>query len=137
MRFINTTLAATIMLGATFVFTAPISAQERSDSEYSYKDKGHHYGERVQNHKRDQGQSVQLGPRPFYLVADMDDSPLKKSLQKCSEGPLKRTDFSIGHRGAAMQFPEHTRESYEAAARMGAGIVECDVTFTQDRELAE
>ena len=34
-----------------------------------------------------------------------------------------------------MQFPEHTRESYEAAARMGAGIVECDVTFTADREL--
>ena len=34
-----------------------------------------------------------------------------------------------------MQFPEHTRESYEAAARMGAGIVECDVTFTKDKEL--
>jgi glycerophosphoryl diester phosphodiesterase len=34
-----------------------------------------------------------------------------------------------------MQFPEHTRESYEAAARMGAGIVECDVTFTHDLEL--
>ncbi|TNY08261.1 glycerophosphodiester phosphodiesterase family protein, partial [Escherichia coli] len=33
------------------------------------------------------------------------------------------------------QFPEHTRESYEAAARMGAGIVECDVTFTKDKEL--
>ncbi|MBM9510911.1 hypothetical protein JWH17_00785 [Desulfobulbus marinus] len=34
-----------------------------------------------------------------------------------------------------MQFPEHTKESYEAAARMGAGIVECDVTFTKDTEL--
>jgi glycerophosphoryl diester phosphodiesterase len=34
-----------------------------------------------------------------------------------------------------LQFPEHTRESYEAAARMGAGIVECDVTFTKDKEL--
>ena len=34
-----------------------------------------------------------------------------------------------------MQFPEHTKESYEAAAKMGAGIVECDVTFTKDREL--
>src|SRR5690606_15657957 len=39
------------------------------------------------------------------------------------------------HRGAPMQFPEHTKESYEAAARMGAGIVECDVTFTKDKEL--
>ena len=37
--------------------------------------------------------------------------------------------------GAPLQFPEHTKESYEAAARMGAGIVECDVAFTKDREL--
>ena len=34
-----------------------------------------------------------------------------------------------------LQFPEHTKESYEAAARMGAGIIECDVTFTSDEEL--
>jgi glycerophosphoryl diester phosphodiesterase len=34
-----------------------------------------------------------------------------------------------------LQFPEHTREAYEAGARMGAGIVECDVTFTKDKEL--
>ena len=78
---------------------------------------------------------VELGPRPFFLVDDMRDSRLKRKLQACSRGPFKRTDFSIGHRGACMQFPEHTRESYEAAARMGAGIVECDVTFTQDQEL--
>ena len=81
------------------------------------------------------GHSVQLGPRPFFLVEDMDESELKVKLQQCSEGPFKRTDFSIGHRGAALQFPEHTRESYAAAARMGAGILECDVTFTKDREL--
>ena len=43
--------------------------------------------------------------------------------------------FSIAHRGAALMFPEHTEESYRAAARMGAGIVECDVTFTKDKEL--
>ena len=83
----------------------------------------------------DRGHSVQLGPRPFFLVEDMDESNLKTQLQKCSEGPFKRTDFSIGHRGAALQFPEHTKESYVAAARMGAGIIECDVTFTEDREL--
>ncbi len=34
-----------------------------------------------------------------------------------------------------MQFPEHTKVSYLAAARMGAGIIECDVTFTKDTEL--
>ena len=84
---------------------------------------------------RDRGHSVQLGPRPYFLVEDMDESDLKTELQQCSEGPFKRTDFSIGHRGAGLQFPEHTQESYVAAARMGAGIIECDVTFTADREL--
>ena len=48
---------------------------------------------------------------------------------------LGRTNFSIGHCGAAMQFPGHARQSYEAAARMGAGIVECDVIFITDKEL--
>ncbi len=81
------------------------------------------------------GHSVQLGPRPFFLVDDMDEGPLKTELRKCAKGPFKKSDFSIGHRGAALQFPEHTRESYIAAARMGAGILECDVTFTKDRVL--
>ena len=79
--------------------------------------------------------NIQLGPRPFFLVNDMAPSPLKAKLQSCSNGPFQKTSFSIGHRGAALMFPEHTKESYEAAARMGAGIVECDVTFTKDKEL--
>ena len=83
-------------------------------------------------HKSD---AVQLGPRPFFLVDDMKDGALKRKLERCSDGPFKPTTFSIGHRGAALQFPEHTKESYEAAARMGAGIVECDVTFTKDLKL--
>lgn len=78
---------------------------------------------------------AQLGPRPFYLVDNMDSGLLKSALQQCSRGPFYKTNFSIGHRGAPLQFPEHTRESYQAAARMGAGMVECDVTFTRDREL--
>ncbi len=81
------------------------------------------------------GDSIQLGPRPFFLVNDMADSALRQTLLACSDGPFKRSDFSIGYRGAPLQFPEHTRESYEAAARMGAGIVECDVVFTKDKEL--
>ena len=83
------------------------------------------------------GNTVQLGPRPFYLVGQMDDSALKRQLQACA-GEVREfrpTDFSIGHRGAPLQFPEHTRESYVAAARMGAGILECDVTFTRDKAL--
>jgi len=79
--------------------------------------------------------TVELGPRPYYLVDQMQPSALKTQLQECANGPFKKSDFSIGHRGAAMQFPEHTKESYEAAARMGAGIVECDVTFTKDKAL--
>nr|WP_240219927.1 glycerophosphodiester phosphodiesterase family protein [Rheinheimera hassiensis] len=80
--------------------------------------------------------AVQLGPRPAFLIEDMDHSPLKQHLQSCNTGrKLKKTQFSIGHRGAPLQFPEHTKESYEAAATMGAGIMECDVTFTKDKEL--
>jgi glycerophosphoryl diester phosphodiesterase len=77
---------------------------------------------------------AQIGPRPFYLVDKMKDGPLKEKLSQCT-GPFHRSDFSIGHRGAAMEFPEHSKESYTAAARMGAGVIECDVTFTKDRQL--
>jgi glycerophosphoryl diester phosphodiesterase len=65
----------------------------------------------------------------------MDPSSLKTKLQQCASGPFKKTNFSIAHRGAPLQFPEHTKESYEAAAKMGAGVVECDVTFTKDKQL--
>lgn len=82
-----------------------------------------------------EGDVIQLGVRPFYLVDRMDDSDLKTALEQCKRGPFSRSDFSIGHRGAALQFPEHTKESYVAAALQGAGIMECDVTFTKDREL--
>src|SRR5918996_388993 len=78
---------------------------------------------------------VQLGPRPYYLVEGMDAGKLKDRLRQCKDGPFQPRDFSIAHRGAPLQFPEHTKESYEAGARMGAGIVECDVTFTADGEL--
>ncbi len=85
--------------------------------------------------KKEDIRNIQVGPRPYFLVDDMDPGPLKTALQQCSEKPLKKTVFSIGHRGAGLQFPEHTKESYEAATRMGAGIVECDVTFTKDKQL--
>lgn len=78
---------------------------------------------------------AQLGPRPEWLVNDMDDSLLKDRLTQCLNDEPRRSHFSIGHRGAPLQFPEHTRESYEAAARMGAGILECDVSFTADAQL--
>lgn len=79
--------------------------------------------------------TIELGPRPYYLIDQMAEGPLKEKLEACIGLPLKKTDFSIGHRGAPLQFPEHTVESYKAAALMGAGIMECDVTFTKDKEL--
>ena len=79
--------------------------------------------------------AVDLGPRPYFLVDQMEDSELKSKLQSCAGKDFKQTLFSIGHRGAPLMFPEHTVESYVAAARMGAGILECDVTFTKDKQL--
>lgn len=79
----------------------------------------------------------QIGSRPLFLVDQLDDSHLKTELSRCAKKTdvYEKSDFSIGHRGACMQFPEHTKESYIAAARQGAGIIECDVTFTKDGEL--
>lgn len=80
--------------------------------------------------------AVQVGPRPYYLVSKMSPGPLKRKLESCADGPFYKTNFSIGHRGGGtLQIPEHTKESHEAGARMGAGILECDVTFTNDRQL--
>ena len=109
-----------------------------SDSQIQLNDQSIIYdyqnGYRRHKHKKHK-QNIQLGVRPYFLVDDMAPSRLKRKLKRCHAGPFYKTDFSIGHRGAALQFPEHTKESYTAAARQGAGIVECDVTFTKDREL--
>ncbi len=122
-------LTLIIFIFLTGLYSVAFSAPYYENQHKKYKN---FYSHKV-SHKRS---NIQLGPRPFYLVSDMDPGPLKRSLQKCSKkNKFKKTDFSIGHRGASLQFPEHTKESYEAAARMGAGIIECDVTFTQDREL--
>lgn len=86
-------------------------------------------------HAAPQADVITVGPRPYALIDRMEDGALKDKLLSCAAGPFTRTNFSIGHRGAPMQFPEHTVESNRAAARMGAGILECDVTFTKDKEL--
>jgi len=80
-------------------------------------------------------QNTQYGVRPFYLIDAMKEGPLKTKLKSCSGNTPHRTSFSIAHRGAPLEFPEHTVQSNKAAALMGAGIFECDVTFTQDKQL--
>lgn len=76
-----------------------------------------------------------VGTRPQFLVSQLPDGELKEKLASCLDKPIKRSRFSIGHRGAPLFYPEHTKESYTAAAKMGAGTLECDVTFTKDKAL--
>ncbi|WNO08482.1 glycerophosphodiester phosphodiesterase family protein [Teredinibacter sp. KSP-S5-2] len=115
---------------ASLLFNASLAFAGKAHSDHD-NDRHHKHGKYHKGKKT----TVELGPRPFFLVDDMEEGELKDRLKSCEKGPFYKTDFSIGHRGAAMQFPEHTEESYRAAARMGAGIVECDVTFTKDRQL--
>tara|TARA_B100000676_G_C18040501_1_gene824616 strand:- start:1182 stop:1931 length:750 start_codon:yes stop_codon:yes gene_type:complete len=80
-------------------------------------------------------EAIELGPRPYLLVQQMRDGLLKEKFLSCADHDFERKLFSISHRGAPLMLPEHTVESNVAAARMGAGILECDVTFTTDKEL--
>ncbi|WP_037267523.1 glycerophosphodiester phosphodiesterase family protein, partial [Roseivivax halodurans] len=81
------------------------------------------------------GPTMSYGQRPAFLVETLEDGELKSTLEACLGNAPERTDFSIGHRGASLMFPEHTVQANRAAARQGAGILECDVTFTKDKEL--
>src|SRR5262249_13286712 len=109
-----------ITLGLAVALAAISSGVARADDD-------DHQGE-----GRGHRSAIQVGPRPFYLVEGLEDGRLKDKLSHCKDGPFVRTNFSIGHRGAALQFPEHSKEAYEAGARLGAGLVECDTTLTKD-----
>lgn len=79
--------------------------------------------------------TVDPSPRALDLAIGLPDSELKRALQLCEIEDFKATEFSISHRGAPLGYPEHTKEGYLAAIKMGAGLIECDVTFTRDLEL--
>tara|TARA_B110000503_G_C7138170_1_gene409741 strand:+ start:470 stop:1861 length:1392 start_codon:yes stop_codon:yes gene_type:complete len=114
-----------------------------SDKKNSHKEKSENAEtgklDNVESHHGDKHRSsdeiYSVGSRPYFLTTTMLPSKLKRKLESCKNKPIDKTVFSIGHRGAPLQFPEHTQESYTAASRMGAGMVECDVTFTADKEL--
>ncbi|KAK5087859.1 hypothetical protein LTR05_002074 [Lithohypha guttulata] len=79
---------------------------------------------------------ISLGPRPYYIVQNMTEGPLKQKLESCANGPFSVTGWSIGHRGGAtLQIPEASAQNQEAGARMGSGVLECDVAFTNDLQL--
>jgi len=82
-------------------------------------------------------QPAQLGPRPFYLLDELAPGSLHERLAACAgrTDAYPRSPLAIGHRGAALFFPEHTREGYLAAVRQGAGFVECDAVPTKDGAL--
>jgi glycerophosphoryl diester phosphodiesterase len=124
--------SAVIVAGLLLVASGSTYAKKYDNESKHDKHDSHH---EKHSHGKHKNKTVQLGPRPFFLVEDMDESDLKEALKQCGKGPFFKTDFSIAHRGAGLQIPEHTKESYVAAAQMGAGIIECDVTFTKDREL--
>ncbi|KAJ9611516.1 hypothetical protein H2200_004700 [Cladophialophora chaetospira] len=72
---------------------------------------------------------VSLGVRPYYLIQNMTDSPLKQQLEACYNKPVSITGWSIGHRGGGtLQIPEETTQSTQAGARMGAGVLETPFT---------
>ncbi|MFC2407005.1 MAG: glycerophosphodiester phosphodiesterase, partial [Cardiobacterium sp.] len=72
----------------------------------------------------EQQQPLTYGVRPFFLIDNLEDGALKQELLACAQQTPQKTEFSIGHRGASLMFPEHTRDSYLAGAREGAGILE-------------
>jgi glycerophosphoryl diester phosphodiesterase len=84
--------------------------------------------------------AVAVRSAPAYLAENIDPGKFNDKLLNRESGPLQHADFSKGHFGAVLRTADHTQETYQAGARkagthMGAGIVECDVTFTKDGAL--
>ncbi|UAW99664.1 glycerophosphodiester phosphodiesterase [Halopseudomonas nanhaiensis] len=132
------TMATMALTAGTLLLGSPLALAKNWHDQDDRSERLEHLRakmEELRHKQRGKKIAVDLGPRPLWLVDDMDEGPLKTRLQACGSQHARRTDFSIGHRGAPLQFPEHTLESYVAAARMGAGILECDVAFTKDRQL--
>lgn len=118
-----------LVTAVAMVLTGPCTVSAHAGDRFESNSVGANHASRQQR------LNVQVGVRPFYLVDGLEDGPLKRRLKQCEAGPFYRSDFSVSHRGAPLEFPEHTLESYTAANRMGAGVIECDVTFTKDGEL--
>ncbi len=73
----------------------------------------------------------------MFLVNDMSEETtrereLKSRLMPCAVEVTdwQPSELTIAHRGAPLQFPEHTLESYRACAQGGADI---DVTGFEPR----
>jgi glycerophosphoryl diester phosphodiesterase len=109
-----------------------------------------HMGDR---YTYDTNNVVDFGPRPWYLAdrlwgteslylassAEGRTNKLKELQSKLSwdtcPGPHERNMDTMALGGAAMQFPRNSKEAFVAAARMGAGALGCEVTFSKDGHL--
>ena len=86
--------------------------------------------------KKEKPQNVQVGPRPYLSCGGYGSEPAQTD--RCSSAAKSRSRKPTSRSATEVlgySSREHTKESYTAAARMGAGIVECDVTFTKDKQL--
>lgn len=119
-------ITAVLAVSAAFELAAAVPAPTRYGKQGP---KGHKYGKHHGGPTNGSGILVQLGPRPYYLVDNMEDSPLKEKLDSCKNEPKYTTPYTISHRGAPLEFPEHSRSGYDAAAREGAGKMEqaCEI----------
>jgi len=118
-------VAITTILVASAAFELAIAAPTSLKAPKQPKPWKHHGGP-----PKDNGLLVQLGPRPYYLVDELDDGDLKDKLDSCKNEPKSTSSFSISHRGAPLEFPEHSRQGYDAAARMGAGEFRRTIAIT-------
>lgn len=113
---------------------AAVPVEDRSN----YDNKGHAPSgnhTRMLSHSGPAVYYLQYGFRPYYIINNMTESPLKRKLRSCENGPFEVSGWSVSHRGGATTYiPEHTAENHAAGARMGAGIMECDVVFTNDMQ---
>ena len=107
------------LFGATAMAAASCLAAEQEEREIGFggqsSERRTAFGGGRPEGVRSAKAQIQLGPRPYFLVNDMEDGELKEELLGCFDSKPRRTLLSIGHRGAPLQFPEHTKESYEAA----------------------
>ena len=81
-------------------------------------------------------QSIQLGCPAVLPGAGHGPRAAQVAAAQVPERPVPPHRLSRSRIAARRcSFPSTRKESYEAGARMGAGIVECDVTFTKDGQL--
>ena len=133
MRISSGRLALTAVFAALSAFASLAYAD--SDSQYNaFEDDVHGCYDRHANQKNDE--SIQLGPRPYYLVDNMDEGQPAQGEARVSaprDRLSRRTSRSATAAPRRCSSRSTPRSAYEAGARMGAGILECDVTFTKDR----